>query len=443
MFKRKIILLLIIYASTNIAIEAQTDSTSWDLRTCIDYATFNNIQVKRSVLGVEEATISYNKAKADRLPSLNATASQAFTNEKAFNIASSNYEQNDYLSGNYSLRSDLTIYNGGRINKTIEQQALNAKSSELSVKESQNFIEISVTEAYLQILYSKESVKQAKQTLEASEAQFERTQNLFDAGSISKVDFAQVKSQYASDKYNLIVSENNLEQSILRLKQILEIDISQSLELYFPQLNDDVVVEQIPEKKNVFEKSLTIMPEIENSELNVKISELEYDKAKANFLPSLSMNASLNSAYNTNLNDSWATQIDNNFYQNVGLTLSIPIFTKLQNKSALQRANVNIEYSQLNLQENKKNLWESIESAYLDAKSSQSRFLAAKEQLSSSKLSYELTLEQFNLGMKNTVELLTEKNKYLSAQQEYLQSKYASILNYKLLDFYQGKPIAL
>ena len=54
----------------------------------------------------------------------------------------------------------------------------------------------------------------------------------------------------------------------------------------------------------------------------------------------------------------------------------------------------------------------------------------------SSGISYSLVSEQFNLGMKNTVELLTEKNNYLSARQQLLQAKYMSILNARLLDFY-------
>lgn len=45
--------------------------------------------------------------------------------------------------------------------------------------------------------------------------------------------------------------------------------------------------------------------------------------------------------------------------------------------------------------------------------------------------------------MKNTVELLTEKNNLLQAQQELLQSKYMAILNTQLLKFYQGDKITL
>ena len=63
--------------------------------------------------------------------------------------------------------------------------------------------------------------------------------------------------------------------------------------------------------------------------------------------------------------------------------------------------------------------------------------------LKSTQISYELISEQFNLGMKNTIELLTEKNNLLQAQQEQLQAKYMAILNTQLLKFYQGDQLAL
>ena len=51
--------------------------------------------------------------------------------------------------------------------------------------------------------------------------------------------------------------------------------------------------------------------------------------------------------------------------------------------------------------------------------------------------------EQFTLGMKNTVELLTEKNNLQSAQQQRLQAKYMAVLDRALLDFYAGNKIEL
>jgi outer membrane protein len=155
------------------------------------------------------------------------------------------------------------------------------------------------------------------------------------------------------------------------------------------------------------------------------------------------MSASLGTGNSTAASDGFVTQLGNNFYQNAGLTLSIPIFNSRQVKTSIAKAQIASQTAELSKVETEKNLLKEVESAYLDAVSAQSRFQAAVEQKDYAATTYNLVEDQFNLGMKNTVDLLTAKTTYLQAQQEYLQAKYTAILNYKLLDFYQQKPIEL
>ena len=133
----------------------------------------------------------------------------------------------------------------------------------------------------------------------------------------------------------------------------------------------------------------------------------------------------------------------NGWNNSIGVSVSVPIFNNRQTKSAVQKAKLQRETSMLNLLDEQKNLYKAIEGLWLDANTAQQRYVAAQEKLRSTQTSYELVSEQFNMGMKNTVELLTEKNNLLSAQQETLQAKYMAILNAQLLKFYQGEEIQL
>ena len=121
----------------------------------------------------------------------------------------------------------------------------------------------------------------------------------------------------------------------------------------------------------------------------------------------------------------------------------MPIFSNRQTKSAVEKAKIQKQTSELDLLDDQKTLYKTIETLWLDANSAQQSYAAATEKLKSTQTSYELIQEQFNLGMKNTVELLTEKSNLLSAQQETLQAKYMAILNMQLLKFYQGEKIEL
>ena len=127
----------------------------------------------------------------------------------------------------------------------------------------------------------------------------------------------------------------------------------------------------------------------------------------------------------------------------VGISLSIPIFDNRQNKSNVQKARLQYSDSQYELINKQKELYSTIETLWLDALNAQQQYAAAESKLESSQTSFDMVSEQFNLGMKNTGELLTEKNNLLSAQQQRVQAKYMAILNTQLLKFYQGEQITL
>ena len=75
----------------------------------------------------------------------------------------------------------------------------------------------------------------------------------------------------------------------------------------------------------------------------------------------------------------------------------------------------------------------------LDAVSAEAQYVSAVEKSRYALQSYELTREQFNVGMKNTVELITAQNEYSSARQAEIQAKYIALMNRSILDIYQGK----
>ena len=313
---------------------------------------------------------------------------------------------------------------------------------ELGIEQSENDIRLSLIQTYMQVLYAMEAVRINENTVEVSTAQRDRAEELLRAGSISKVDLAQLESQLSSDKYQLVVSQTNLDNYKLQLKQLLELDITEEIELVMPDISEEDILEPLPGKETIYKTSLAVMPEVRSSELAVDIAELEQRKAKGAFLPTISMNAGIGTGHLSGTDYAFGSQIWNSFNESVGLTISIPIFSNRQYKTAYNKARYAVTTSQLNLLDTQKELLRTVEGVYLDATSAQTQYLSASENLRYVKESYDLTNEQFTLGMRNTVELLTEKNNYLTAQQERLQAKYMALMSIQLLNVYQKKPVA-
>lgn len=437
--RRTILLTLLIAVCTfTVALKAQEESQKWTLRSCLDYAIENNIQLKKSRVNELSGLEDTERAKAQLFPSLSASVTQGYVN-----YPSSDVDKNNSYSGNYSINANWTVFDGGQRNKAIKQQKLQNEMDKLSTEQGEDDIQIAIVQTYMQVLYAMESVRINENTVETSKAQRDRAEELYKAGSISLVDFSQLESQYSTDKHQLVVAQTSLDNYKLQLKQLLELDITQDIELSLSDIEETWVLAPLPDKQVIYTTSLAVMPQIKSSELSLENAELEKQKAKASYWPTISMNARVGTGHLSGTNYSFGNKIWNNFNESFGITIKIPIFTNRENKTAYNKAKLAITTSQLELINSQKELLKTVEGIYLDATSAQSQYLSAKERLSYVQQSFKLTEEQFFLGMKNTLEMLTEKNNLLSAQQEVLQSKYMAIMSIQLLNIYQKKPVDL
>ncbi len=422
----------------------------WNLQSCIDYALQRNITIRQNRINAKSLEIDVKTAKAALFPSLSFSTSQNMVN-RPYQENSNTVSGTEILSsssktsynGSYGLNASWTIYNGSKRLKTIEQEKLNKQVADLDVATSEQSIQESIAQIYIQILYASESVKVNENTLRLSVAQRDRGVELKKAGSIAESDLAQLEAQVSTDRYQLVTAQATLQDYKLQLKQLLELDGENEMNLYLPVLSDESVLSPLPTKKDVYLNALATRPEIEASRLNIEASELGIDIAKADYYPSISLSAGIGTNHTSGNDFTFAEQVKNGWNNSIGLSVSVPIFNNRQTKSAVQKAKLQRETNVLSLLEEQKNLYRTIESLWLDANSAQQQYVAAQEKLKSSQISYDLVSAQFNEGMKNTVELLTEKNNLLQAQQEQLQAKYMAILNMQLLKFYQGDKLNL
>jgi outer membrane protein len=435
--------------STDTMRVASIQPDQWTLQDCIDYALQQNITIQQNRLQAVSAEIDVQNAKADFLPSVSASVSQnvsyrpnAQTTMMVMGSEVKTSNNKTSYNGNYGLSANWTVFNGKRIN-TLKQQKLNSEAADLDVAQSENNIIQQITQVYIQILYAAESIKVNEANLAVSEANAERGKQLFEAGSSSKADYAQLASQVSQDRYQLVNSEAQLQNYKLQLKQLLEIEGEEEMNLYLPTLNDEDVLIPLPSKTDVYNAALELRPEIKSSKLDVEAADLNIKVAKAGYLPTISMNGNINSNNMNGSGKGFGTQISDNWSNSIGVSVSIPIYDKRQTKSQIQKARIQKQNSELSLQSQQKTLYSNIEGLWLDANTAQQQYIAAKDQLNSAQTSFDLVQEQFNLGMKNTVELLREQTTLLSAQNTLLQAKYMAIMNQQLLRFYGGESIMI
>lgn len=406
------------------------DSLAWNLDDCLVYAAENNISILRSGLQFDESEINLKEAKASLFPSLTFNTNQNvnFDNEA---------DDHTVYSGTYNLTAGMTIYNGGRRLNTIEQSKISREYALWNFLTTSNNIKIQIIRQYYQLLYTHESVLTNEQIVITSVKELERSTELFRSGMISKVDLAQVESQYKKDNYQLVMAKTSEAEALLALKQLLQLSNESDFEVDY--VSDNMTdLPLVPVLTEVLDNALMNMPEIKGATAQIKISQLERKIAAGEWIPTISLNASVTTGHNTISPDNFGKQIGKGFNENVGVTLSVPLYNNRQTKSKVERAKVSILDAELNYENVILEVSNTITTIHLDAISAQSQYDAALAQLAAAEESYDLVQQKFNLGMLNAVDLLVEKNSLLNAIQDKIQAKYSALLDIRLLEFYNN-----
>ena len=418
----------------------------WTMRQCIEHALQNNISLQKTRLAKRSATEDLRQSQAALLPSLSASTNQSvgyrpWTNSGVAMVANgtvSTSVNKTYYNGSYGLNAQWTVWNGNRNRNQVKLNRLAEQQAELDSAYTANSIQEQIAQLYVQILYLNEAITVNEQSLEASKMNEERGQQMVEIGKMSKADLAQLTAQRATDEYNLVNARSNLANYKLQLKQLLEITDA-DFDIEIPEASDEEALAEIPSLPSIYEAALNTRPEIENSRLSIRSSDIQLNIARAQGLPTISMTGGIGTSTNSMSGNGWGNQIKTNLDASIGASLSIPILDNRSTRTAINKAKLQQEQALLDLQDQQKKLYSTIEGYWLDAQTNQQKFRAALLNVESEQQSYALLSEQFQLGLKNIVELMNGKTNLLNAQQNMLQSKYMTILDLQLLKFYKGE----
>ena len=421
---------------------------TWTLGDCLDYAIKNNISLQKQQLNRLSAVEDVKQSQKALLPTLSANTSQMvgwrpWINDQTTTVANgtlTNKISKTYYNGSYGVNANWTVWNGNKNRNTIKLNKLTEQKAELDSAATALQLKEQIASLYVQILYLTEAVSVNRQSLETSIKNEERGKTMLEVGKMSKADLAQLTAQRAQDEYNIVNAQSQIATAKKNLKQLLELTNVESFEIYIPEdiaeTNDQKALAAIPALNDIYQAAVTTRPEIASAQLAIKSSDISIAIAKAGKMPTIGVNGSLGTSSSSMSDRDWGQQIKTNFDAGVGVSLSLPIFDGRQTKTAVNKATLQRRQAELDLQNNETQLWSTIEGYWIDATTNQQKFRSALVSVESQQASYDLLSEQFSLGLKNIVELMTGKTNLLNAQQEKLQSKYMTILDIQMLNFY-------
>ncbi|MDE6181081.1 MAG: TolC family protein [Phocaeicola sp.] len=420
-----------------------TAQEEWNLRQCIDYAIEHNLSIKQQEAAKDQYAIELNTAQYSRLPNLNGNVGQSFNFGRALQ-ADNTYGNHNTANTNFSLSTSVPLFTGLRIPNNIALSKLNLKAAIEDLNKAKEDISISVTSAYLQILFNKELAKVAHNQVELSREQLNLKETYLKNGKASEAEVYEARSRVAQDEMSAIQADNNCQLAVLELSQLLELPTPEGFTIASPHVDKHFTPLSLPE--DIYAQAVMDKPGIKAARFRLEGASKSIRIAQSNWYPQLNFGAGMGTSYyhlSGVDNTSFSSQWHRNFTKYLQFSLSNPLFNRFDTRNRVRSARIQHNALSWKLEESKKVLFKEIQQAYYNAVAAESKYKSSTTATEASEASFRLTSEKYANGKANATEYNEARTNWMKAVSDMLQAKYDYLFRTKILDFYKGVPLVL
>ncbi len=447
----------------------------WSLQKCIDYAHKNNLQLQQIKLTGQIGEINHKQSKANFLPSVNGSASYGYSLGRALNPTTYSFSNRNIASTSLSLNASLNLFSGFQNKNTLKRTAMENELNDLLSEDAEQDISLAVCSAYLQVILATEQRKVIQEQANLTIEQRQQMQKMVEAGTLAQGDLLDLDAQIASDSANLVTADNAIATAYQSLQQLMEYYPDEAFTVVQPKLSTVSSAElEAMSSQQLYENALGHRPEIKSADLQIQIAEKNIDISNAAKYPRLSLNGNV-STNATSLGTkvvgsepfetpvfttdgevfyiqntipvtekaSYPSQWSDNYNSYIGLSLAVPIFNQNRVQNSAQIAELNVANSRVLEKQARNQLRNDINTAYLAAVSAAKSYEASQSSIKALKLAFEQAEKKLNIGMINSYDYNTAKNRLAVAELNESAAKYELLFRMKILDFYTGQPLTL
>jgi len=411
----------------------ENHSYRFSLEDCLHFAVANSYERKSMELTGKSLETTYEQSKQQRLPNLSASVGQNFSNN----------ENGWSTSGNVGVGSSVTIYQGGNINNTIEQNRLNLERNEVQLERYDNQLATQILQSFLTVLGNQELLNYQLEVLNTSREQLKQGRSRHKVGAILESDLLLLEAQYYSDSNNVVDTRINIDNNLLDLKVLLSMNPTDDLQIVSPDTDNlDGLKESLPSEEEAINMAMEYMPDLRMGDYDIRLAEKSVDMARGNYFPSISANANLGMgvlSFDGDGNSRWYGKPT----ESAGISMSIPIYSRGQTKANVKKSRIALEQAQLDYEQSALSVRQTVVQAYRNVVSAYNAYKVSQVRENAYSKSFNAYNIQYQYGTITTVELLQQQNNYLNALNTYIQNKYSLVMKRKILDIYMGKKITL
>lgn len=436
--------LLIALLTGCLTIGSVSAQQKWSLEDCINYAVKNNLTIKSGELTNDAQQIKLEQAKNQILPDVSGSFGSSVNFGTGLNDKNVYVKQNSQ-SANMSLSTSMVLFSGFRVKNAIKAQEFSTLASKEDLKKAKESLAVSISSAYLQVLYNKELFAIAEEQVNLSQNQVSKSEVMASYGKIPEGQVFEARAQLAKDKYNMLECKSTLQLSLLELAQMLELKEWSNFDIQVPQIDVYSSTMTIQPADEVYNYAVSNKSDVKAGEYRVKSSEKSLEITKGALYPTVGIGANYsNRLYTLNgAKPDIANQLDVNGGSAIGINVSIPIFNRFDTKNNIRLSKIEVERARVELENTRKTLYKEIQQAWFNANKATEKYKSSADAVVNMEEAFRFAQEKYNNERATIYEYNEAKMNLVTARSNQLQAKYNLLFCIKILDFYKGEPLKL
>ena len=415
---------------------AQTEAQPrWTAMQCMQYAVEHNHEVRQAELELDNYKVAKTSAAGRFLPAVDANIGAQYNFGRAIDPETNGYTDVSTFYNGYSVQVSLPVFDGFNRLHALKAAKASVLMGHQALRQQQDQTALNVLQAYVNVAYEEGMVRMAQEKLQETELLLRQTRLLEEVGRKSAADVALVESQHAEADYEVTHQQNLLAAALLELKKEMAYPLTDSLAVLLPgdAKRSATAVQPF---------CSPLHPVLQQAQYQVESSKHEWSQARASLYPTLSLSAGLSTTYYKTLHtenaQSFGKQFSNNMGEYVGVTLSIPIFNRMQTVTNIRKAKNNYKMACEAYEQKHAELEKLSREAWLDWQGYLKQTVQMEKKVEADSLAYQLTYHQYGEGLSTAINLHTTSAQLLHSKATLLQCRLMAMVKEQLVRYYQG-----
>lgn len=385
---------------------------------CIETAWERNPGLRNDIINMKEARLNYVSSVGSFLPEADISVDIGRSFGRSIDPETNGYTNNTFDEGSIGLNMTLSLFEGfSRINRVRFERA-NRNRSEWELKDRQNNLAYQVTDVYYKLLLEERMLELAREQSRLSERYLKQTEAFVGLGLKSASDLQEVRARREGDIYRCQARENSYRLTLLRLKQLMNMQEAETLAVQDTILYEVLPEYTLPNTDNLYSQSLAVMPSLQMIKQRQKAAQREYAMAGGNFSPSIYARFSMSSYY---INEFSVKKLDNNLGKYIGIGVSFPLLNGLERLTTIRKHKLNMYRIGNEAELERQQLYTDVAGTVLSLNAGSTEFKQTLLQMNAEKSVLKESERKWEEGLISVFQLMEARNRFISAKAELIR----------------------